>query len=61
MDERDAKAKFARLLLKEPGDPFAVALRVFPDDTKKALRVANEWPADPEVLDLQEKAEEDEG
>jgi hypothetical protein len=61
MDERDAKAKFARLLLKEPSDPFVIALKVFPSDTKKALRVANEWPADPEVLSLQEKAEEEEG
>lgn len=61
MDEREAKAKFARLLLKEPGDPFAVALKVFPNDTKHALWVANNWPADPEVTDLQEKAEEDEG
>lgn len=61
MDERDAKAKFARLLLKEPSDPFAVALKVFPDDTKRSLWVANNWPADPEVLGLQEKATEDEG
>lgn len=61
MEERDSKAKFARLLLKEPSDPFAVALKVFPDDTKRALWVANNWPSDTEVLSLQEKAEEEEG
>jgi len=61
MTELAAKEKFARLLLKEPSDPFAVALKVFPDDTKRALWVANNWPTDPEVLGLQEKATEDEG
>ena len=61
MNEAEAKGNFARLLLKEPGNPFAVALKVFPGDTKKALRVANEWPSDPEVLALQESATETEG
>lgn len=61
MTEIEAKEKFSRLLLKEPSDPFAVALKVFPDDTKRALWVANNWPSDPEVLSLQEKATEDEG
>ena len=61
MNEAEAKEKFARLLLKEPSDPFAVAIKVFPDDTKKALRVANEWPSDVDVLAFQAKATEEEG
>lgn len=56
MTETEAKEKFARLLLKEPLEPFAVALKVFPDDTKQALKVANEWPSDLEVLRFQEQA-----
>lgn len=61
MNETEAKEKFARLLLKEPSDPFAIAIKVFPDDTKKALRIANEWPSDPEILAMQEKLTEEEG
>jgi len=50
MTETEAKEKFARLLLKEPGDPFVIALKLYPDDVKFAARIAVEWPRDPEVL-----------
>jgi len=42
------KERFAELSLREP-DPFKVALALFPNDTGKALRVANDWPNDPAV------------
>lgn len=47
------KTQFAELSLREP-DPFKVALVVFPNDTGRALRVANEWPNDPEVKTLRQ-------
>ena len=58
MTESEAKEKFAQLLLQEPGNLFAVALKVFPDDTKRALRAVTEWKDDPEIKSLQEKAQE---
>ena len=61
MNEREAKEKFARLLLKEPGNAFAIALKVCPDDVKRAVQIANEWPNDPDVLDFQERIKGDEG
>lgn len=42
------KEQFAELSLREP-DPFKVALVLFPNDTGRALRIANEWPSDPAV------------
>lgn len=47
-DEQNQKAAFAALLLREP-QPFKAALMIFPDNTNRALRIANEWPNDPEV------------
>jgi hypothetical protein len=51
---RARKLLFAEALLRNPGDPFAVALKVIPD-SGEALRAANEWPADFEVIEHQKK------
>lgn len=50
MNEIDLKKEFAECLLKYPNDPFKAALEVFPDDNGIALKMANEWPIDKEVL-----------
>ena len=60
-EEKQLKAAFARLLLKNPDDPFKAALAVFPDNTSRALRVANEWPGDSEVLNFQAELIEEDG
>jgi len=55
------KEKFAELSLREP-DAFKVALVLYPNDTGRALRVANEWPNDPQVKEIRQSlvdAEED--
>lgn len=52
MSDEELKAEYARLLLKH-SDPFKAALQLFPDNTSRALRVANEWPNDPEVMAAQ--------
>lgn len=55
------KEQFAALSLREP-DAFKVALVIYPNDTGRALRVANEWPNDPQVKTIRESlidAEED--
>lgn len=55
------KEQFAELSLREPNS-FTVALAIYPDDTGKALRIANEWPNDPQVKTLKQSfvdAEED--
>ncbi|QBZ71722.1 putative terminase small subunit [Pseudomonas phage KP1] len=51
-DNPEEKAAFAALLLKER-DPFKAALRLFPDNTNRALWVANHWPNDKEVKEEQ--------
>lgn len=55
------KEQFAALYLREP-EAFKVAMIVYPNDTGKALRIANEWVTDPEVVtlmkSLQDGAEE---
>lgn len=33
---------------------FGLALSIFPDNTSQALRVANEWPNDPEIKSYRE-------
>lgn len=48
------KRLFAELLLKNPSNPFEVALKVL-SDTGEALRAANEWPADLFVIDYQKQ------
>jgi hypothetical protein len=55
-DERDAptlKRAFAAALLYYPTDPFKAALQLFPNNTMRALTVAQEWIADPFVLNAQ--------
>ncbi len=52
MTDEQLKAEYAKLLLKIT-DPFKAALQLFPDNTSRALRVANEWPTDPEVVAAQ--------
>lgn len=64
MNDDELKKKFADELLKNPGDPFPIALALFPDNTNRALRVATEWPQDIVVLEYianvkKEKREED--
>lgn len=48
--ESQEKATYAGLLLKER-DPFKAALALFPNNTNRALWVANHWPNDPEVIE----------
>lgn len=52
--ESEEKAAYAALLLKER-DPFKAALQLFPDNTNRALWVANHWPNDAEVKAEQER------
>lgn len=47
-NENQEKAAYAALLLKER-DPFKAALQLFPNNTNRALWVANHWPNDHEV------------
>lgn len=49
MEDKELKEEFVRFLVETPDDPFTAALKVFPDDTSRALRVAHEWPLDKEV------------
>ncbi len=53
-NESKEKAAYAALLLKER-DPFKAALQLFPDNTNRALWVANHWPIDAEVKAEQER------
>lgn len=59
-NETDEKAAYAALLLKER-DPFKAALMLFPDNTNRALRVANEWPNDAVVKAEQAKLTANDG
>lgn len=55
------KEQFAELSLRE-SDAFKVALVIYPNDTGRALRVANEWPNDAQVQAFRQSfidAEED--
>lgn len=49
---RTRKLLFAEALLKNPQDPFKIALKIVPD-TGAALQAATEWPADLEVIEHQ--------
>jgi len=60
MSDEELKAEYARLLLKI-SDPFKAALQLFPDNTSRALRVANEWPTDSEVIAAQAELLEEGG
>jgi len=55
MTEYDLKREFARNLLKNPTEPFKASLMVFPDDNALALRMANEWPIDKEVIAIKKE------
>ena len=55
--ETEEKAAYAALLLKDP-DPFRSALALFPNNTNRALWVANHWPQDAEVVGLLAKIRE---
>lgn len=60
-NESEEKAAYAALLLRER-DPFKAALSLFPDNTNRALWVANHWPNDAEVKEEQARLiGEDEG
>lgn len=54
------KELFAELLLKD-SNAFRCALAIYPDDTSKALRIANEWVKDPVVLQIQKELIENDG
>lgn len=58
--EDEEKAAYAALLLKGT-DPFEAALKLFPDNTNRALRIAHEWPRDPAVKACCEKMSEGDG
>lgn len=60
-DEAEQKTAFAVELLKTPADPFRAALAVFATNTNKALRVANEWPANSFVMAEVKRLKEEEG
>lgn len=59
-NESEEKAAYAALLLKER-DPFKAALQLFPDNTNRALWVANHWPNDEEVKAEQTRLSNEEG
>ncbi len=58
VNEQILKLQFAKLLLKMPSEPFKAALALFPEtqddeNTAKALKIATQWPTDPEVVSVQ--------
>lgn len=61
MSDLEYKRQFAELLLKSPGDPFAAANALFPANIQRAMRVAMEWPNDPEVIEAQKEMLDDSG
>lgn len=46
MDELVEKRAFAELLLQMPHEPFKAALQLYPENTNRALWIANTWPSD---------------
>jgi hypothetical protein len=61
LTDEEYKVEYARQLLKTPKDPFKAALVLFPNNTNRALRVANEWPQDIVVRNAQNELIENEG
>ena len=59
--EAQRKRLFAESLLKCPSDPFSIALKLFGSDTGGALRAAQEWPGDLDVIAYQKELIELEG
>jgi hypothetical protein len=56
-NEHEEKQKFVKLWVKDPENPFAAALQLFPNNTPRALWVASNWPVDPEALDIKNDIE----
>lgn len=46
------KKRFAQALIKQPDQPVVAALEVFGHNNSVAMRVAWEWPLDPEVKEF---------
>lgn len=59
-NESELKEQFAKILLKNPENPFEAALKIFPEDVNTALQIATEWPADPLVINATNDILEDE-
>jgi len=59
--ESERKRLFAESLLKNPSQPFEIALKLFGSDTAGALRAAQEWPGDLQVIEHQKTLIEQEG
>lgn len=56
------KEAFAEHLLKNPGvPPFQLALLIYPNNTARALRIANEWPEDKDVKAIKQALVDSEG
>lgn len=49
MDDIALKLQFAALFLRDK-DPFKAALTLLPDDTRRALQIAQAWPTDKDVI-----------
>lgn len=60
-DQAKRKKLFAEQLLKDPSDPFKVALSIFGSDTGGALLAAQEWPSDFEVIEYQQQLIKEQG
>lgn len=60
-DEQKRKQQFARELLKSPQEGFKIAVRIFGDDTGRALEASHRWPHDPEVIGFMNMALEELG
>lgn len=52
LSDENKKRQYAQLFEKL-GDRFKAAFQLFPNDTKLAIQVANEWPQDQIVVDFQ--------
>ena len=52
LSDENKKRQYAQLYEKL-GDRFKAAFQLFPNDTKLAIQVANEWPQDQVVIDFQ--------
>jgi hypothetical protein len=50
MDDLHLKIKFAKALFSNKGNAHAAAFELFSSDIGKALKVANTWPSDFEVI-----------
>lgn len=65
MTEKELKVAFAAGYLKNPTNPFKVAIDLLGDDdpgnTSDAAYMANRWPKDPEVIAEMQRLESKEG